>query len=209
MSTSADELVADYLDRLERELAEFPSARRRELVQEISEHIAEARAALESETEADVRNLLDRMGEPADIAAEAREAPAVPPAAAAAPARRRSSALDVAALILLLVGGVVFPVLGWFVGVLLLWVSDSWTTSEKLIGTFVVPGGLALPVYLSLAGTYTESCGGSGGVPVTCVGEPSGPMHALGIVLMLALFVLPFVTTAFLARRRSRSLALA
>ena len=110
MSTSADELVADYLDRLERALAEFPSARRRELVQEISEHIADARAALESETEADVRNLLDRMGEPADIAAEAREAPAVPPAAAAAPARRRSSALDVAALILLLVGGVVFPV---------------------------------------------------------------------------------------------------
>ena len=35
MSTSADKLVEDYLDRLERELADFPSARRRELVQEI------------------------------------------------------------------------------------------------------------------------------------------------------------------------------
>ena len=209
MSTSADRLVEDYLDRLERELADFPSARRRELVQEISEHIAEARARLESESEADVRNLLDRMGDPADIAAEAREAPAEPPAAAAAPAGRRSSAMDVAALILLLVGGVVFPVLGWFVGVVLLWISDSWTTNEKLIGTFVIPGGLALPVYLSLVGTYTESCGGSAGSPVTCVGEPSGVMHALGVIITLALFVLPFVTTAFLARRRSRALALA
>ena len=72
MSTSADKLVEDYLDRLERELADFPSARRRELVQEISEHIAEARAGLESENEAEIRNLLDRMGDPADIAAEAR-----------------------------------------------------------------------------------------------------------------------------------------
>ena len=75
MSTSADKLVEDYLDRLERELADFPSARRRELVQEISEHIAEARAGLESENEAEIRNLLDRMGDPADIAAEARGTP--------------------------------------------------------------------------------------------------------------------------------------
>src|SRR4029078_4078697 len=72
MSTSADALVEEYLDRLERELADFPSARRREVVHEISEHIAEARAGLEPETEADVRNLLDRMGDPADIAAGAR-----------------------------------------------------------------------------------------------------------------------------------------
>jgi ABC-type Mn2+/Zn2+ transport system permease subunit len=34
-------------------------------------------------------------------------------------------------------------------------------------------------------------------------------MRATGIVVVVALFVLPFVTTAFLARRRSRSLALA
>jgi len=209
MSTSADKLVEDYLDRLEGELADFPSARRRELVQEISEHIAEARAGFETESEADVRNLLERMGDPADIAAEAREVPALIRADAPAGERRRSSALDVAALILLLVGGVVFPVIGWLIGVVLLWISDSWSTNEKLVGTFVIPGGLALPVYLSLAGAYTESCGGSPGQPLTCVGEPSGVMRSLGVVIVLALFVLPLVTTAFLARRRSRALALA
>lgn len=209
MSTSADRLVDDYLDRLELELADFPSARRRELVQEISEHIAEARAELDSESEADVRNLLDRMGDPADIASEAREVPAEAAADAPPAERRRSSALDIAALILLLVGGVVFPVIGWLIGVVLLWISDSWTTNEKLVGTFVVPGGLALPVYLSLMGAYTESCSGSPGQPLTCVGEPSGAMRGLGIVVVLALVVLPFVTTAFLARRRSRTLALA
>ena len=86
MSTSADRLVEDYLDRLERDLADFPSARRRELVQEISEHIAEARAGLETESEAEIRNLLDRMGDPADIAAEARGPMETAPAAARAPA---------------------------------------------------------------------------------------------------------------------------
>ena len=208
MSTSADRLVEDYLDRLERELAGFPSARRRELVQEISEHIAEARAQLDSESEADVRNLLDRMGDPADIAAAARgEAPPAP--VAAPPPKGGSSALDIVAMILLLVGGIILPIVGWFVGVVLLWISNSWTTSEKLVGTLVVPGGLAPAVYLSLAGTYVESCSGSVGGPVTCTGAPSPGARAAGIVLVLALFVLPLVTTAFLARRRARSLALA
>ena len=147
------------------------------------------------------------MGDPADIAAEARGA--VETAPAAAPVERRSGALDVAALILLLVGGVVIPVIGWLVGVVLLWISNSWTTNEKLFGTLVVPGGLALPVYLSLVAGYTESCGGPVGGPVTCTGGPSPGMRAAGIVVVVALFVLPFVTTAFLARRRSRSLALA
>ena len=208
MSTSADRLVEDYLDRLERELQDFPSARRRELVQEISEHIAEARAQLESESEADVRNLLDRMGDPADIVAEARgEAPPAP--VVAPPAKGGSGALDIVAMIILLIGGIVLPVVGWLVGVVLLWISNSWTTSEKLIGTLVVPGGLAPAVYLSLAAGYVESCGGPVGGPVTCTGAPSPGMRAVGIVVVLALFVLPLVTTAFLARRRARSLALA
>ena len=213
MSTSGDRLVSDYLDRLELELADFPSARRRELVQEISEHIAEARAGVESESEADVRNLLDRMGDPADIAAEARGAPEEPAETPAAPAvtvvEPRGSALDVVAMILLLIGGIVLPVVGWLVGVVLLWVSNSWTTNEKLIGTLVVPGGLAPAVYLSLAGTYTETCFGTGNGPTICTGGPSPGMRALGIVLVLALFVLPLMTTAFLARRRARSVAFA
>jgi uncharacterized membrane protein YphA (DoxX/SURF4 family) len=109
MSTSTDKLVEDYLDHLERELADFPSARRRELVQEISEHIAEARAGLESESEADIRNLLDRMGDPSDIAAEAREVPPEPAAAAAAADERRAGAVEIGALVLLLIGGLALP----------------------------------------------------------------------------------------------------
>ena len=141
MASKTDKLVADYLGRLDRELRDLPRARRRELVEEITGHIAEARADLETENEASIRSLLDRLGDPADIAAEARGRFGV---------ERHGSGLDIVALILLLIGGIVLPVVGWVVGVVLLWISETWTTTEKVIGTLVVPGGLALPLFLTL-----------------------------------------------------------
>jgi uncharacterized membrane protein len=73
MSTTPDKLVERYLKHLEVELDDLPRDRRREIVDEIAGHIAEARAALEHETEADVRNILEGLGDPADIAADAGE----------------------------------------------------------------------------------------------------------------------------------------
>ena len=90
MKATAEHLVDDYLKRLNRELAGVPRARRRELVQEIAGHIAEARGDLEKQSEAEIRTLLDRIGEPADVAAEARERFG---------ARPRRSGWDVVALI--------------------------------------------------------------------------------------------------------------
>ena len=170
MSTRADELINEYLDRLEEELADFPSTRRRELVQEISAHIAEARASLENEDEASIRNLLDRMGDPADIAAEAAGTPAAEAPPPPQQAKTRGSGWDVAALVMLLVGGLILPVVGWFVGVVLLWTSETWSTGEKLLGTLLVPGGLALPLFLLTVGTSANSCGGEVGGPLTCTG---------------------------------------
>jgi hypothetical protein len=196
MKTTTDTLVDDYLKRLDRELAGLPRARRRELVQEISGHIAEARAGMGRENEADIRNLLDRIGDPADIAAEA---------GAGAPAPKKRGGWDVVALIMLLVGGVILPVIGWFVGVVLFWASDTWTTGEKLLGTLVVPGGLALPFFVLTIGAYSDSCGGPvGGGPVTCTGGPSNTAQILGTTLVVALFIAPIAVTAYLARRRAQ-----
>jgi uncharacterized membrane protein len=207
MSTSADALVEEYLDRLERELADFPSARRRELVQEISEHIAEARAGLEPETEADVRNLLDRMGDPADIAAEARgPAPETVPTTAAV--ERGSGALDVAALILLLLGGVVIPVIGWLVGVVLLWISSAWTARQKLLGTLVVPGGLALPVGLLVFATSESTCyqqpiPGARDRMLCTSGGSSGEI--VGSIVVALLAAASIATIVYLGRRMGRN----
>ena len=79
MTTEADALILRYLQELEAELHDLPANRRQELLDEVGEHIAAARAELDPETEAGVRTLLERLGDPADIAAEARERSGVQP----------------------------------------------------------------------------------------------------------------------------------
>jgi hypothetical protein len=200
MSTKLDKLVADYISRLNEELRGLPRARRRELVEEIAEHIAAARAEFDREDEARIRTLLDQLGTPGDIAAEALEREGVKP---------RGRWLDVLTLILLPVGGVILPLLGWVIGVVLLWMSATWTSREKLIGTFVVPGGLALPAFLgTVAGSGGGgSCGGRIGGPVTCTDEgPSRVLEIGGAVLLVALVVAAIASAAFLARRRAARL---
>jgi uncharacterized membrane protein len=210
MSTRADELINEYLDRLEEELADFPSTRRRELVQEISAHIAEARASLENEDEASIRNLLDRIGDPADIAAEAAGplAPEAPAPAERLVQDRRAGAIEIGALVLLLIGGLVLPVIGWIVGVVLLWVSSAWTVPQKLLGTLVVPGGLALPIGLGVLATSSATC-----VQVPLPATPNavacssggGGGQTLGTILVILLAVASVATVAYLARRIGRN----
>jgi hypothetical protein len=166
MTGTPEELITDYLHRLERELKDLPRARRREVVEEISEHIEEARAE-EGPDEVATLNVLERLGDPADIAAEARARFGIEP--------RRSGSHEVAALVLLLVGGFLFGI-GWLVGLVLLWSSDVWSARDKLIGTLVFPGGLAvLPVLLASS--------------------------SLATALVVVLAVGPFLTTLYLARR--------
>jgi hypothetical protein len=206
MKPTTEKLVDDYLKQLDSELADLPPLRRKEIVEEISEHIAEARAAFPERDEVDVRNLLDRLGDPAEIAGEARERFGVQP--------RKSRALEIATLLLLLVGGVVLPVIGWLIGVVLLWVSDAWDSRDKLIGTLVVPGGLLLPLALLTIGT---SAGGGCSTPVPAAGareaaaciDGSGGINVLSLIAVTVLLLAPLVTTAYLARRMSRPTATA
>lgn len=206
MKPTTERLVDDYLKQLDSELADLPRLRRKEIVEEISEHVAEARAASPSQGEAEIRTLLDRLGDPAEIAGEARDRFGVQP--------RKSRTLEIATLVLLLLGGVVLPVIGWLIGVVLLWVSDAWDSRDKLIGTLVVPGGLLLPLALLTLGTST---GGDCSTPVPTTGAPeadacgggSGGINVLGLIAMTLLLIAPLVTTAYLARRMRRPTATA
>lgn len=198
----ADEIVAGYLARLEAALAPVPDARRKELLEEVREHIVEARMALTDETEADLLNILDRLGDPADVAAAeiGRANPAL------APARRTSRGLEIAAIVLLL--------LFWPVGVVLLWISDAWTTRDKLIGTLLPPGGylglfiigpaLALGTFTTVCRTVSDDAGRV--ISSTC---PSGPAQTgidIGIAVLVIFYVIvPILTAAYLAMRLRRS----
>src|SRR6185503_1571066 len=177
MTTEVDALVLRYLQDLEGELRDLPANRRQELLNEVGEHIAAARAALDPETEAGVRTVLERLGDPADIAAEARERVGVQ----RPPVRPATPWLEVIAIVLL-----VIPFAGWVVGVVLVWLSRLWTTRDKLIGTL---GGMSW--VLAGLGTVMTSAGGSRAVG----SAPLGPSETslMAVVLVVTPFVLPVV----------------
>jgi hypothetical protein len=165
---AGDRLVADYLNRLAAAAVTLPADRRAELFEEISLHIAEARAVRDTagEPSLPVADVLERLGQPEDIvraAAEDTESDAAAPARAQRAPRRRI--LDTGTVVLLLVGGLLIG-LGWIAGVVMLWASPRWRTSDKLVGTLVWPGGLAAVL----------------GVPRFGAGLP--PVLALGLLLV-------------------------
>lgn len=203
MSASADQRVNDYLRELRNELSDLPRTSRQEVLDEIGEHIAEARNELGAENETTIRNVLERLGDPATIADEARQRFGVE--------RRPVGWREIAALVLLPVGGVILPLFGWFVGLILLWASDAWTTRQKLLGTFVIPGGLLIPVgMLFVATSSVETCSGpgdvrtGGGVRVTCTGGISALEQVLWLGLFAVLVIAPIAVAILLARRMRR-----
>ena len=192
MTTEVDALILRYLQDLESELHDLPANRRQELLDEVGEHIAAARAGLDPETEAGVRTMLERLGDPAEIAAEARERFGVQPR----PPRPATPWLEVIALVLL-----VIPFVGWVVGVILVWLSRLWTTRDKLIGTL---GGMSW--VLAGLGTVMTSAGGSRAVG----SAPLGPSETslMEVVLVAAPFVLPVLAAIYLGiRLRGRGAA--
>ena len=189
MTTEVDALIARYLQDLESQLGDLPANRRQELLDEVHAHIAAARADLDLETEADVRTMLERLGDPADIAAEARERSGVQ----ARPARPTTPWLEIATVVLL-----VIPFLGWILGAVLVWLSRLWTTRDKLIGTVA---GLSW-----LLGGLGTIMAGRAGSPV---GQPgvdvatTGP-NPLEVVLVVAPLVLPVAAAIYLGLRLRR-----
>jgi hypothetical protein len=69
--TQTDELVAAYLARVERAASRLPAGRREELLGDLREHIEIARAESGAESEAEVRTILERLGDPESIVAAA------------------------------------------------------------------------------------------------------------------------------------------
>ena len=190
MTTTADTLVDNYLRDLEAELRDLPAPRQREILDEVGEHIAAARAAQDTQSEAAIRTMLERLGDPADIAAEARERFGVQ----AEPTKPATPWLEVITLVALVV-----PFLGWLVGAVLVWLSRRWTTRDKLIGTL---GGLSWLV--AGLGTLSMSARGS-----TAVGSgPLGPTETslLEVVVFVVPFLLPIAAAIYLGfRLRSRT----
>ncbi|MDA8057877.1 MAG: hypothetical protein M0032_07880 [Actinomycetota bacterium] len=207
-----DDMVERYLDELDAALRGLPPEVRRQMVEDVAGHIAEGRTGLDPLDEAGLRSLLDRMGDPEAIAAEAGIGMPL----------RLERHVDAWVPWLLLFGGVVgyvvggagpaplslvVGVVGWLGGVVALGSSTIFSMRDKLLGTFVVPGGL-LGLFV-LATRPVAICGSSSGGPgrptvEQCVGGTVLP-PAVGILAFVALLVLPFLTAIHLEHVRRRS----
>ena len=133
-----DQLVDAYLKYLATAAESLPAERRAELLAEVTSHIAEARAS-GAVSESEVREVLQRLGDPDDIVAAATDGLVlveVPP---------RLRLREFGALGLLWLGPVLL-LIGWVVGVWLLWASDRWTRAEKVLGTLAWPLGYAAAI---------------------------------------------------------------
>jgi len=132
-----DHLVADYLRRLEAAASALPPERRTELIAEIRAHVEEALWEAGTSDEVTVRNVLERLGSPEEIANAA-----VGPSTAAGRTRGK---LEIAALVALALSGVL-PIVGWAIGVVLVLASGAWSTRDKAVGlTLGLLAALSVP----------------------------------------------------------------
>jgi hypothetical protein len=94
MNVRTDPLVDDYLRRLGAAASTLPTDRRLELISEIRGHLQEALSETPAGDEAAVRNVLERLGPPEEIAAAAFDTPPDPQFAAS----RQPNGLAIASL---------------------------------------------------------------------------------------------------------------
>ncbi|HET9849106.1 MAG TPA: hypothetical protein VFR68_11185 [Candidatus Dormibacteraeota bacterium] len=196
----ADQLIDGYLARLRAAAADLPRATQQELIDDMSAHVAEARSREAEETDATILNILDRLGEPNVVVADARDRLGLK----AEPAYR-PGLLEIAAVVLL-------PFI-WVVGVILLWVSPAWKVRDKIIGSIFSLGGYP---FIFILGVYAGhavaprgySCGGgvdSNGnvIQAVCTGPSVLDVigNVLGVVAVIVLFLLPVLTAGYLALR--------
>jgi hypothetical protein len=191
---NAEHMVNGYLVRLESELADVPAARRNEILDEMRNHIAEQRGQLVDETDADVLNLLDRLGEPALVAAAAH-----PDQIEAWPRGGRLPVKEILAVILT-------PIV-WPVGILLVWLSNRWSKREKVLATVVWPGGVWTFFVLANLIPGGQTCYGtvqSGRPVITSCSPPQLLTFGLN-ALLIVVTLLPIAVAIYLAVRLVRT----
>jgi hypothetical protein len=170
----ADKLVRRYLAQLDAALRGVEASRREEILADVHGHIEQGRTGLNPDDAASVRTLLDRVGDPAAIAAEAGAPP---------PGSRRWDAWAP----WLIIFGPIASGLGWIAGMLILWTSPTWSQRDKLIATFVPLAGL-VALFFGLVTALRAAASCPGHVPALHAAAgctTRGPTLPLGIAILL------------------------
>lgn len=125
-----------YLNALGHAVRDLPTPIANDIVEGVREE-------LRGLDEISARRRIDELGDPLSIAASAREE--------LVPRRLDASGYTVLTIVLIAIGGIVIPVLGWGIGVAMLWSSRTWERRDKLVGTLVLPIALAVSALVGAA----------------------------------------------------------
>ena len=111
---------------------------------------------------------------------------------------------------LVLFGGFL-ALIGWFVGIYMLWASPTWSFRSKLAGTFLFPGGLFTGAAALWLAKHTQQCSGGPGRVTSCSAEHVSIffVHQIPLSvwfpLIVVLLVVPMAVTLHLERARRAS----
>jgi hypothetical protein len=170
--TDVDALCDEYLRRLDEALRDRSVPQRQQIVEQITEHLNEARAELTLQSEAAVRSILERLGSPETIASAAA---ANGVSGAPSSARRFGQGRPIPALAAV----VVLVALGLAIGLL---ASRGSTPSRTSISRTLTPGTRAIgtatvPVVLGESISEATAAIEASGLSVEGIeGNPNGPV---------------------------------
>jgi hypothetical protein len=182
-TTARHPLVEEYLRTLRAEAGRLPEDQARELVADIDEHLD---VALDQDsTEAEVRNVLERLGTPAELVAAAGPPPPTPEARSFASPTGAIICL-IAAEILCLLLPVSVPL--WLAGLVMMARAQVWTERQKWLGFVALGSGLPVAfVFLAVSTFAVRTCSQvyENGVVVqdTCGGFDWVALVAWGVTL--------------------------
>ena len=147
-AVSSDRLVSEYLSQLHAAAWVLPADRRTALVDGARRRLYDDIG--DDADAARTRAAIDSLGPPED--AVRREAETLGPPVPVPP-RPLSvwGSREVAAVLLLAIGGLALPIVGPVVGLALAWMSDRWTTTERLVATVLAVVPLLLIAVASAA----------------------------------------------------------
>jgi uncharacterized membrane protein len=145
----ASDAVNQYLAALARAGAHLPTEERDELVDQIREHLWAAQQS-PGATEATVRTVIDRLGDPTEIVREASGLSTATETTALMGARQSPwGVLEVLAIAFLIGGTFLLPVIGPMIGLICAWLSSAWSRGDKLIATALSSGPILLFAYVA------------------------------------------------------------
>ncbi len=147
MNSDPNDLIRDYLVRLEEAIKDLPYIKGKELVLDIESHIYESLENSGSKDEVEVLNILERLGEPEDVVKEYMRQMNIEKGNVDTesttlgdrPYQSHYSNEGIPPWVVIISVALIFPI-----GIILLWISQWWATKHKLIATLIPVVGVFL-----------------------------------------------------------------